>query len=89
MKAVQVLNEPLNLAGGENIGREMLCPVHGEPKRPPGKPTHQNAKVRFIVYTYSSQQGPQHKFSVAVKGVPHPSREHSLKGKKKIPEKLH
>ena len=29
----------------------LLCPVRGDPKRPPGRMTHQNAKARFIVCT--------------------------------------
>lgn len=29
----------------------VLYPVFGDPKRPPGRTTHRNAKPRFIVHT--------------------------------------
>lgn len=40
----------------EGRGGIMLCPVHGDPKRPLGRPTHQNAKPRFILCTIQTSR---------------------------------
>lgn len=52
------MNRAKQLLGGtwEGRGITLLCPVRKDPKRPPGRPTHRNAKARFIVGTVQASR---------------------------------
>ena len=54
-------------------------PVHGDAKRPPGRPTHRNAKARFIVMHVYKPAGTSSEQQQ--KEVPQPSKEHYLRTK--------